>query len=102
MPDRIPDGITAAHLIRAIKKIEDASPNKFAQSTGYDVLYKGKRYAPKAVVGVAAAEVIGEELGPYDFKGGIKSKCFKVLESNGFDIVTKGDTSPFPDEVLED
>lgn len=99
MTDRIPEGIEARHILQAIKKIAAGVPNKFAESTGYDVLFEGKRYAPKAVVGVAAGELSGEELGPYDFKGGIGSKCFKVLLNNGFVVVTKGDTDPYPDEV---
>lgn len=99
MTDLIPDGISSEHIILAIRKIESGAPNRFAESTGYDVLFEGKRFPPKAVVGVAAAEILGEELGPYDFKGGIKSKCFRVLEINGFEIITKGDTNPFPEEV---
>jgi 5-methylcytosine-specific restriction protein A len=101
MLDRIPEGVTREHLIEAIENIQVGIPNKFAASTSYDVLYKGKRYPPKAVVGVASAKVLGEELGPKDFKGGLDSKCFKVLIVNGFEIVTKGDTNPFPD-TLED
>ena len=99
MTDRIPEGITAEDIVNAIRKIEGGAPNKFASSTRYDVLFEGKRFAPKAVVGIAAAQVLGEELAPFDFKGGLKSKCFRVLESNGFEIVTKGDVDPFPEEV---
>lgn len=99
MSDRIPDGISRAHITKAIRKIEGGAPNRFAESTGYDVLFEGKRFAPKAVIGVAAAEILGEELGPNDFKGGLKSKCFRILENYGFEIITKGDTTPFPDEV---
>jgi hypothetical protein len=99
MTDRIPEGIEATHILQAIKWIAAGVPNKFAESTGYDVLFEGKRFAPKAVVGVAAGVLTGEELGPYDFKGGIGSKCFKVLINNGFVVVTKGDTDPYPDEI---
>jgi 5-methylcytosine-specific restriction protein A len=64
-------------------------------------LFEGRRYAPKAVLGLAAGKVTGTPLGPYDFKGGVKSKCFRILEANGFAIITKGETHPFPDEVSE-
>jgi hypothetical protein len=101
MSEHIPEGITAEHIIGAIDKISAGIPHKFAKSTGYDVLFEGKRYAPKAVIGVAAGILTGKELGPYDFKGGIGSKCFRTLENNGFAIVTKGDTNPFPEEVSE-
>ena len=40
-------------------------------------------------VGLAAGKLTGKPLGPYDFKGGLGTKCFKVLASNGFDIVPK-------------
>lgn len=99
--DQIPEGINSTHIVAAIRKIESGAPNKFAQSTGYDVLFEGKRYAPKAVIGVAAGVLTGEELGPYDFKGGLGSKCFRVLQNNGILIVTKGDADPFPDEIDE-
>jgi len=102
MTDRIPEGITAEHILRAIDNIASGMPNKFAKSTGYDVLFEGKRYSPKAVLGVAAWILTGDELGPYDFKGGIGSKCFKILEKNGFIIVTKGDIDLFPEEVNEE
>tara|TARA_R110002072_G_scaffold247825_1_gene406957 strand:- start:2248 stop:2874 length:627 start_codon:yes stop_codon:yes gene_type:complete len=99
MADQIPDGITEDHIINAIRALDRGVEHQFGDSTGYDVLYDGRRYPPKAVVGIAASNIIGKQLGPYDFKGGLKSKCFKVLESNHFEIVTKGDTSPFPEEV---
>ena len=50
---------------------------------------EGRRYPPKAVVGLAAGKLTGQTLGPYDFKGGLKSKCFRVLKANGFTIITK-------------
>ena len=30
---------------------------------------EGRRYPPKAVVGLAAGKITGQTLGPYDFKG---------------------------------
>ncbi|MGL5358740.1 MAG: HNH endonuclease [Shewanella sp.] len=99
MADNIPDGITREHIISAIHELDRGVEHQFAASTGYDVLYDGRRYPPKALVGIAAGNIIGRQLGPYDFKGGLKSKCFRVLESNHFQIVTKGETNPFPEEV---
>ncbi len=93
------DEITTKHIISAIRKIESGAPNRFAKSTGYDILFEGKRFAPKAVFGVAIGEHSGKELGPSDFKGGLQSKCFRVLKKNGFEIVTKGDTASFPGEI---
>ena len=91
MADIIPDGITQKHILRAIDALNVGAEHDFADSTGYDLLYKGKRYPPKAVVGIAAGLLTGQQLGPYDFKGGISSKCFRTLELNEFEIVTKLD-----------
>lgn len=99
MPDRIPSGITRQHVVAAISDLDKGVPHSFGESTDYDVLYQGRRYPPKAVVGLAAARILGAPLGPHDFKGGLGTRCFAVLADNGFTIVTKGDTNPFPDEV---
>lgn len=102
MPTKIPSGIERQHIITAIRDLEHGVSHAFGESSGYDVLFEGHRYAPKAVVGLAAGKVTGTPLGPYDFKGGLKSKCFRILEANGFAIIKKADTNPFPDEVSSD
>ena len=99
--DNLPDGITATHILKAINEIDNGIIHEFSESIDYDVLYKNNRYAPKAVIGVAAMLHNGEELGPYDFKGGIDSKCFKLLSQNNFEIVTKGDKELYPNELYE-
>lgn len=101
MSNKIPSGIARQHIVAAIHDLDHGVIHAFGESTGYDVLFEGRRYAPKAVVGLAAGKVTGAPLGPYDFKGGLKSKCFRVLEANGITIITKGEMHPFPDEVGE-
>src|SRR5262245_14266903 len=101
MPNKIPAGIAREHIVAAILDLDRGAPHAFGESTGYDVLFEGRRYAPKAVVGLAAGKISGTPLGPYDFKGGLKSKCFRMLEANGFTIITEGEMHPFPDEVGE-
>jgi 5-methylcytosine-specific restriction protein A len=102
MTNHLPDGITRHHLLQALQELDDGATHLFAASTGFDVFHQGKRYAPKAVVGLAAERLTGMQFGPYDFKGGRGSKCFRVLMANGFSIITKGNTNPFPDEVGDD
>jgi len=85
----IPDGITSEHILKAISDFESGAPHEFVDSTGYDLLHEGKRYPPKAILGLAAKQILGEPLKPSDFSGGIKSKCFRVLEDAGFEIVEK-------------
>jgi 5-methylcytosine-specific restriction enzyme A len=99
--ENIPTGITKLQIVEAIHDIERGANHSFGESTGYDVLFQGRRYAPKAVIGLAAGKLTGAPLGPYDFKGGLKSKCFRILELNGFTIITKGDNHPYPDEITD-
>ena len=101
MADRIPTGITRKHILAALDDLDAGIRHRFAQSTLYDVLHEDRRYSPKAVIGIAAGKILGEQLGPYDLKGGLNSKCFRILEGTGFTIVTKGGTDPFPDEIDE-
>lgn len=100
MSENIPEGINRQHILAAISDLDSGVPHKFADSTGYDVLFEGRRYPPKAVIGLAAGNFLGRDFGPYDFKGGLKSKCFRILESNGFEVISKVRTSletPAPD-----
>jgi len=85
----IPDGITSEHILTAISDFEAEASHEFVDSTGYDLLHEGKRYPPKAILGLAAKQILGEPLKPSDFSGGLKSKCFRVLDDAGFEIVEK-------------
>ena len=89
MPTNIPDGITRDHIIEAIRQYSGGVDHRFADSTGYDLLFEGNRYPPKAIVGIAARLLTGEEYGPDDFSGGKGSKCFGILKRCGFEIVEK-------------
>ncbi|MGY8642214.1 MAG: HNH endonuclease [Verrucomicrobiales bacterium] len=96
MANDLPDDVSRNNLIEAIERIEGGMDHAFADSTKYDVLFGGKRFPPKAVVGVAAEIATGKMFSPEDFSGGVDSKCFRILKQNGFTIVAKsgaGDTS---------
>lgn len=95
MPDNIPDGITKDDVLTAFADFDSGTEHDFAPSTGYDVVHEGKRYPPKAIVGLAARRIVGRQLGPYDFKGGEQSKCFRILRDLGFEVVSKeGEEGP--------
>jgi 5-methylcytosine-specific restriction protein A len=87
--NRLPATIPAKALLDAIADIEKGVTHAFADSTKYDVLHDGKRFPPKAVVGIAAKHVTGKDYVPYDFSGGVGSKCFRLLVDSGFHIVPK-------------
>jgi 5-methylcytosine-specific restriction protein A len=64
MADNIPDGILREHCLEAISRFDSGVNHQFADSTRYDVLFSGKRYPPKALVGLAAEILTGLALGP--------------------------------------
>jgi len=82
-------GITMEHILSAMHQIDIGHQSRFSDSTKFDVLYKGKRYPPKEVVGLALESLHGREFGPYDFSGGLNTDCFGTLTRCGFDIETK-------------
>ena len=57
----IPTGITAEHVRLAVQDFDaKAVEHRFADSTRYDLLIEGRRYPPKAILGLAARYVTGE------------------------------------------
>lgn len=87
--NRALNGITADDVRTALRDLDKGVQHEFGESTGYDLLEDGKRYPPKAVVGLACRRLLGRALGPYDFKGGLESRCFKVLAKLDFEVVPK-------------
>jgi 5-methylcytosine-specific restriction protein A len=102
MPREMSNGIGRQHILAAIQDIQNGVKHSFGRSMFYDVLYKGARYPPKAVYGLAASKVSGRSYGPHDFKGGLRTFCFRTLRENGFEIVTKADHQLFPNEIDAD
>jgi hypothetical protein len=51
MPQSIPPGLTKEHVLRALSDLDAGIDHPFGQPTGYFLVHKGKRYAPKAVAG---------------------------------------------------
>lgn len=76
-------------ILSGIRRFESDGPQKFRPSVRYDLLFEGKRYPPKAVVGLAAERLLGRALKPSEFNGGEDTACFRVLRELGFEIVSK-------------
>ncbi|MDR3456250.1 MAG: hypothetical protein P4N60_02300 [Verrucomicrobiae bacterium] len=89
MKEPIPSDINKKHVLEAIERFDSGVKHNFADSTRYDLVHEGKRYPPKAILGLAAELAGGRQLGPGDFKGGVGSKCFRVLTTLGFSIQLK-------------
>ena len=89
MPASVLNRITRDDLLRAINDLDAGASHSYGRSLNYDVVHEGKRYPPKAVVGLAARYAGGRAPDPKEFAGGQNSLAFKVLEKHGFEIVRK-------------
>jgi HNH endonuclease len=88
----IPDGITRKDVLGAIERLDAGVEHGFRLSLKYDLVFEGRRYPPKAVVGLAAERLSGHILGPGDFSGGESSKSTRILRDLGFDVQIKNTT----------
>ena len=89
--------MTAEDVRRAIEDLDAGVDHPFGESTDFDVLFDGKRYPPKAVVGLAAKYALGAELAPQDFSGGeAPGAANPFLRTLGFEVVTKVDSAEVP------
>src|SRR5262245_31740995 len=70
MPQSTLAGLTQKLVLRTLADLDAGIDHPFGQPTGYELVYQGKRYAPKAVVGLACRYSIGRTLQPDEFSGG--------------------------------
>ncbi|MBW3809693.1 DUF3427 domain-containing protein [Aeromonas hydrophila] len=84
-------GLTSDYVLRAAETYRhlDGLVPTYKHSTTYDVLIEEGRYPPKAILGLAAQELLGYPFPSSKFDGGLNSPCFNILERLGFTIVTK-------------
>ena len=94
MPQSIPPGLTQDHVLRTLADLDGGIAHQFGQPTGYELVHNSKRYAPKAVIGLACRYSIGRILTPEEFSGGeAPGQANFVLRKLGFTVVRKGDES---------
>ena len=87
MPKSIPDGLTRDHVLLALKDLDEGISHSFGGATGYHLVYDGKTYAPKAVVGIAFRHLNGTILSHSEFSGGEqKGQANFVLRELGFSV----------------
>jgi hypothetical protein len=92
MPQSIPPGLKKEHVLRTLADLDGGIDHSFGQPTGYELVHDGKRYAPKAVVGLACRYSVGRILTPEEFSGGEASgQANFVLRKLGFTVVRKGE-----------
>ena len=86
----IPKGITRRDVLQAIKQLDAGATHPFGPSRKFDLVHEDRRYAPKAVLGLAARRLAGRALRPEDFSGGDQTN--DILEHLGFKIIPKDGT----------
>jgi hypothetical protein len=92
VPQSIPSGLTKEHVLRALADLDAGASHPFGRPTGYELAHEGKRYAPKAVVGLACVHLLGRVLQPHEFSGGeAPGQANYVLRHLGFTVVRKGE-----------
>lgn len=105
MKKKLPDLIPREFIIAAMHDYDEGITHPFSESRLYDVVFEGRGYPPKAIIGIAVLNITGIMLKPENFNGGLNSKCFRLLIDQGFEIVQKeedneqSDISFFPDEL---
>jgi len=85
------DKVSHPDVVDAIEEYDRLGPDQFfsthgfAPTTTYDLVWEGRRYPPKAILGTAYELAVGERLASGDFEGG-KSGAVKVLGGLGFAV----------------
>ena len=88
------DRVTRADVMRAMKEYDRLGAERFfaehgfAPTTTYELVFDGRRYPPKAILGTAYEFATGKRLASGDFEGG-KSGAVKVLGALGFTVREK-------------
>jgi len=92
MPHSIPAGMKKEHVLRALAELDAGVTHPFGEPTGYELVHAGKRYAPKAAIGLACRYSIGRVLMPEEFSGGeAPGQANFLLRKLGFSVERKLD-----------
>jgi len=92
------DRVTDRDVVRAIHEYDRLgadqfySEHGFAPTTTYVLVWEGRHYPPKAILGTAYEFATGKRLGSRDFEGG-KTGAVRELEKLGFKIRKKARSS---------
>ena len=85
------DQVTDGDVVRAIEEYDELGPERFFSAHGfgptttYDLLWNGRLYPPKAILGTAYEFATAQRLASGDFEGG-KSGAVRVLGNLGFTV----------------
>jgi len=88
------DRVSHPDVLRAMREYDELGAEKFfskhgfAPTTTYELVWKKRRYPPKAILGAAYEFATRKQLASGDFEGG-KTGAVKILGKLGFDVVKK-------------
>jgi hypothetical protein len=91
---RLRTDVSHGDVVRAIREYDRLGPEKFFSTHGfgpsrtYELVWQGRRYPHKAILGTAYELATGRRLHPADFEGG-KSGAVAVLTNLGFAVRNK-------------
>jgi len=83
--------VTRTDVEHAIQEYDRLGPaaffaaHGFAPTTTYELIWDGRRYPPKAILGTAYELATGQRLASGDFEGG-KTGAVRVLRKLGFTV----------------
>jgi hypothetical protein len=81
----------------ALADLDAGAGHGFGPPTKYELVHAGKRYAPKAVIGLASRHLLGAVLPPDRLSGGeAPGQANYALRRLGFTVVKKGDAVADP------
>ncbi len=97
MPQSIPAGLTREHVLRTLSDLDAGLDHPFGKPTRYELVHDDKRYAPKAVIGLACRYSIDRILQAEEFSGGeAPGQANFVLRKLGFTVVNKDNEDKAP------
>jgi hypothetical protein len=100
MPQSIPKGLTRDHVLKALADLDAGIEHPFGEATKFHLVHDGKRYAPKAVIGIAFRHLTGEILHLSKFSGGeAPGQANYELRRLGFKVETKPEDQAEPPTV---
>jgi len=81
-------GMTKEDVLNAISALDHGQQHSFGEAKRYYLIHNGNRYAPKAIIGLAARRILGRPLEHYEFKSG-EVQVNRLLRNLGFTVVNK-------------
>lgn len=98
----LPSGITRDDVLAALRDLDAGVGHDYGPPTGYELVHDGKRYPPKAVIGLAARRLAGRYVSSREFSGGVgPGGATTRLRRLGFTVVSIGDRIPAAAETSQ-